>query len=77
MSRAQARRATNVSLPVELVDEARKLDVNLSREFEAHLTSVISKRRAERWREENRKAIDAYNKYVERCGIWNEDERGW
>ena len=77
MSSAHARRPTNVSLPVDLVKEARELDVNLSREFEAHLTSVVRERRAEQWRKENKKAIEAYNKFVEKHGVWNEDDRAW
>ena len=77
MKRARTRRPTNVSLSSDLVEEARALDVNLSRELEAHLVQVVRRRRAERWREENQKAIDAYARYVERRGIWNEEERGW
>lgn len=77
MKRASRRKATNISLPEELVAEARALDINLSREVEAHLADMIRKRRAERWREENQQAIEAYSEFVEKFGIFNEDERGW
>ncbi len=77
MKGAQPRKATNVSLRADLVEEARRLDVNLSREFEAHLEQVVRQRRADQWRAENRKAIEAYAEYFEEHGIWNEDSRGW
>ncbi|MBL8953161.1 MAG: type II toxin-antitoxin system CcdA family antitoxin [Myxococcaceae bacterium] len=60
-----------------LVDEAKELDINLSREFEEHLAALVRERRAAKWRAENKKAIEAYGKYFERNGIWNEDDRGW
>ena len=77
MKRAHRRRATNVSLSAALVEEARELDINLSREFETHLAVLVRDRRADRWRAENKKAIEAYGKFFERHGIWNEDDRGW
>ncbi len=77
MKRAHAKRPTNVSLDAALVDEARALDINLSREFEQHLAELVRERRADKWRAENKKAIEAYRRFFERHGIWNEDERGW
>lgn len=77
MKRAHKRKPTNISLPVELVEEARALDINLSRELEAHLTAIVKARRAEQWRRENRKAIEAYNKFIDEHGIWDEGFRQW
>ncbi len=77
MKRAHGRRATNVSLSAALVEEAKELDINLSREFERHLEELVRERRADKWRAENKKAIDAYAKFFDRHGIWNEDDRGW
>lgn len=77
-SRARtARRPTNVSLDPALVAEARELDINLSQAFEAHLQELVRARRAAAWAEENAAAFDAYNQFVARVGIWNEDERDW
>lgn len=77
MKRAQIRKATNVSLDARLVEEARELDLNLSREFEAHLEKLVRERRADKWRDENKKAIEAYSRFFAKHGVWNEDERGW
>lgn len=77
MKRAHTRRATNVRLSAALVDEARDLDINLSREFEEHLEALVRARRADRWRDDNKKAIAAYSSFFEKHGVWNEDDRGW
>jgi antitoxin CcdA len=65
----QSRRATNVSLPAELVREARALGVSVSQAAEAGLRAEIAQIRARRWREENKAAIEAWNTYVEEHGV--------
>jgi len=72
-----ARKATNLTIDAELVEEARRLEINLSQAFETHLRELIRQRRAEAWLAENAKGIDAYNRFVQAHGIWNEEERGW
>ena len=53
------KRATNLSVNAELLREAKELDINLSAEFEKHLTAVVGQHRAELWRRDNRAAIEA------------------
>ena len=65
----QSRRATNVSLPAELVTEARSLGIAVSRAAEEGLRNEIARERARRWREENKAAIEAWNAYVEEHGV--------
>lgn len=73
--REARRRATNVSLPIDLVEEARKLNVNISKACEAGLREDVAKTRADRWREENRAAIDYWNCWVEENGLPLEEYR--
>ncbi|MDP9095189.1 MAG: type II toxin-antitoxin system CcdA family antitoxin [Pseudomonadota bacterium] len=63
------RRATNVTLPVELVALARELGLNVSQACEKGLKAEVAKRRAAQWQEENREAIASYNDWFERNGI--------
>lgn len=63
------RRATNVSLPADLIEEARRLDINISQACEKGLSEQVSKSRAERWIDENREAIDYWNAWVEEHGL--------
>jgi antitoxin CcdA len=66
---AAGRRATNISLPADLVEEAKALRVNLSRACESGLARSVAEARKARWLEENREAIDAYNERIEREGL--------
>jgi len=63
------RRATNVSLPAELIDEAKRLDINISKACEQGLEQQVSKSRAEQWLAENREALDSWNAWVEEHGM--------
>jgi len=63
------RKATNVSLDAELIEQARALDINISRACERGLIETITETRAERWKRENAEAIASYNAYVERNGL--------
>ncbi len=68
-AKTATRKATNVSLGRELLDEARALRVNLSRACEKGLEAEVATERARLWREENAEAIASANAYVERHGL--------
>lgn len=63
------RKATNISLDVELLDEARTLEINISRACERGLAEQIVEVRAQRWRQQNRAALASSNDYVKRNGL--------
>ncbi len=67
---AQAtRRATNITLPVDLLVEARALGLNVSQACEQGLKAAIARSRGAQWLEENREALISSNDYVERNGL--------
>jgi antitoxin CcdA len=63
------KRATNLTVDPELLDEARALNINLSATFEASLRDAVRKQKAAAWLAENRTAIDGYNAWVEKNGL--------
>jgi len=63
------RRPTNVSLDSDLVEEARALDINISRASEEGLERAVREERRRRWIEENREAMEASNAYVRENGL--------
>lgn len=73
----RTKKATNVSLDPALVAEAKALGISLSLEFERFLTQLVAVRRQQRWVKDNEQGFVAYERYVEKHGVWNEDERGW
>ncbi len=65
---ARVRRPTNVTLPVELVAEAKALQINVSQACESGLARAVIDARRLRWLEENKGAIEAHNAMIERDG---------
>lgn len=71
------KRATNVSINQGLLEDAKALDINLSATLERALEAEVRARKRERWLEENREAIAAYNARIERDGMWSDGLRGF
>jgi antitoxin CcdA len=63
------KRPTNLSLNAKVLDMARELGMNLSQTVDALLAEEVRRRYWERWNEENREAVKAYNERVERDGL--------
>ena len=59
------RRATNIALDPTLVADAKAEGINLSRACAAGLAAELKKVREERWLEENREAIAAWNVWMD------------
>jgi antitoxin CcdA len=57
-----ARRAVNLTIRADLLDEAKRLKLNASRAAEAGLLEAVRRARIEGWRRENAAAIDEYNR---------------
>jgi antitoxin CcdA len=71
------RRAANVTVNADLLRRARELDVNLSQTLETALIEAVRARARERWLAENREAIEAYNRHVDRHGTFGDKLRGF
>jgi antitoxin CcdA len=63
------KRPTNVTLSTALLDQARELGVNVSQACEQGLEQQVRTARAAAWLEENREAIESWNRYVEEKGL--------
>jgi antitoxin CcdA len=71
------RRPANVSVNTELLDKAKHLGINLSRTLEDRLAELVREAESREWLAENQRALDAYNKRIEREGIWSDGLRGF
>lgn len=74
---ARKRKATNLSLSVELVKEAQALGLNLSRIVEESLREAVRTERARKWLEENREGFASANRAIDKYGIFNAEDREW
>ncbi|AQH03424.1 type II toxin-antitoxin system CcdA family antitoxin [Caballeronia cordobensis] len=63
------RRPTNVSLPSDLLERAKELNVNVSRASERGLREEVQEIEAREWAEQNAELVKAYTAMVEREGL--------
>lgn len=66
---AAKKRPQNVTLSADLVAAAQGLGINISQACEQGLEQAVRQARAEAWRDDNRVALDAANRHVERHGL--------
>jgi antitoxin CcdA len=69
------KRAVNLFVDADLLDEARRLRINISDTLERRLRTIVRAEQEKRWLESNQAAITAYNQRVSRDGLLS-DEAG-
>jgi antitoxin CcdA len=67
--RIPKKRAVNLFVDADLLDEAKRMRINLSEMLERRLSGVVRTEREKRWLKENRAALEAYNRRVEEHGL--------
>ena len=73
---AKARKVpTNLSLRADLVERARALELNVSDVVESALEKVILETEQARWLSENEAAMDYYNSFIEKHGLFSDAYR--
>lgn len=63
------RQPTNLSINADLMDEAKSLEINVSRAAETGIAEAVRAEKTRRWKEENAGTIQAWNKWVEENGL--------
>lgn len=74
-TRRARKAATNLSLQIDLVRRAKALHLNLSDVVERALEQAIIDAERARWLEDNETAIDQYNAFVEKHGLFGDADR--
>ncbi len=65
------KKAVNLSINSELLQQAKELGINLSQSLEETLADKVARLKEELWLEENREAIEDYNRTIERRGVFS------
>jgi antitoxin CcdA len=63
------RKATNITLPLDVYQDARHFGINISQVAEHGLREEIQARRERQWNQDNARFIAAYNRLVEEEGV--------
>ncbi|AMV73070.1 hypothetical protein JCM30471_14850 [Desulfuromonas carbonis] len=69
------KKATNVSINSDLLQQAKAFGINLSRALEDRLAELVAQQRRQLWLQENAEAIDAYNGRVAEQGVFSDGRR--
>jgi len=72
-SRTTKKRAVNLFVDAELLDDARRMEINISDTLEQRLRTLVRVEREKRWLSENQEAIAAYNRRVAEHGLLSDD----
>ena len=71
------KRAANVSIDAEILAAAKAMGINLSQMLESALRVRVQDERNRKFQQEHREAIESYNQFIAKNGIWNEKYRKW
>jgi antitoxin CcdA len=69
------KKPTNLSLNSDLLKKTKALNINLSATLEQALRSKLAENEAENWAKENKRAIKAYNEFVDKNGLFADEHR--
>jgi antitoxin CcdA len=71
------KKPANLSINSDLLVKARELNINLSATLEEALAEQLKQKQRELWRKRNAKAIQAYNRFVKKQGIFSDELRSF
>lgn len=69
------KKAANVSVNSDLLQQAKALGINLSKALEERLAQLVREQRQQLWLSENTDAIEAYNCRIAEQGVFSDGRR--
>ncbi len=71
------KKAANLSINTDLLNQAKALQINLSSTLERALVEVIRDKQRQQWLQENRQSIEDYNQRIEAEGCFSDSFRSF
>ena len=75
--RKAPKKATNVTINADLLQQAKALKLNLSALSERAIEEAVRAEKKRQWQEDNAEAIAAYEERIETYGTLSEQLRAW
>ena len=66
---------TNLSINSDLLQQAKDHHINLSQALELRLAEILREEKRREWREQNKEAIEEYNRRIEARGVFSDGLR--
>ena len=74
-NQAAPKKSANLSINADLLQMAKKLNINLSQTLEQHLAEIVRQAQRNQWLQENQGALDKYNRRIEASGTFSDGLR--
>ena len=71
------KKAANLSINTDLLNQAKALQINLSATLERALAEAIRDKQRQQWLQENRQSIEDYNQRIEAEGCFSDSFRSF
>lgn len=69
------KKSANLSINSDLLRQAKERHINLSQALELRLAELLREDNCRKWQEENKEAIEEYNRRIEACGTFSDGLR--
>ena len=69
------KKSTNLSINSDLLRQAKERRINIAQALELRLVELLREENSRKWKEENREAIDDYNRRIEAHGTFGDGLR--
>ena len=69
MNAASTKRHTNLTLSADVLSEAKKLGINISKVCDGFLRELIREEKERRWKAEHTEFVSAFNAEIESVGL--------
>jgi len=69
------KKSTNLSINSDLLQQAKNHNINLSQTLELRLAEILRDEKRRNWQEENREALEEYNRRIEAGGVFSDGLR--
>ena len=69
------KKSTNLSINSDLLRQAKERRINMSQALELRLAELLREEKSRSWKEENREAIEDYNRRIEARGAFSDGLR--
>jgi antitoxin CcdA len=69
------KKSTNLSINSDLLRQAKERRINISQALELRLAELLREEKSRRWKEENREAIEDYNRRIKARGAFSDGLR--
>lgn len=69
------KKSTNLSINSDLLRQAKERRINISQALELRLAELLREEKSRKWKEENREAIEDYNRRIEAHGTFSDGLR--